>query len=487
METLGIQYISSILKKNGHQTKLFFDPQLFVDTVTRNFFLGNVFDYSERIIKDINDFQPDLIGFSVLSSAYNWACNLSKKLKKYFSIPIVFGGIHPTSLPEEVLRNDFVDFVIVGEGEQALLELAESKFDRKYLLAIKNLCYKSNGDIFNNPLREAIQDLDSLPFPDKDLFYDILPYLQRNYTIVTSRGCPHTCTYCCNGFLNRLYKGKFLRRRSVGNVISELKWAVGRYKIENIFFDDSTFTYDKKWLKDFSKEYKNEIGLTCFCWVHPNNVDKELIDILKLMNCKAVEMGVETLNTELRQKLFHRFYSNSTVEKAIELFNKNRIFCQVDNILGCSDNLEKEMEEFVKFYNENRPKKIYIFEYRAFPKTELATLLGEHKNSVTDSRLPFSITTVATPIRIKQMQILLVLSYFLPKRWVAFLLRRKIYHFFPNISYYNMLEILPYFLNLVKLKKFSFWYPVRGTRWRYIHYFLSDHFYFFKRLFKSWG
>ncbi|TBR17175.1 B12-binding domain-containing radical SAM protein, partial [bacterium] len=362
METLGIQYLSSVLKTRGHETKLFFDPQLFDDTITQNQPLKLKFDYKDKLISEIDKFRPDVIVFSVLSTTCEWAFHLSLTIKAKMDIPIVFGGIHPTLVPEEVMRNSFIDYAIVGEGEYALLELVESGFNKNKIPQIKNVCYKKNEVVVCNPLRAPIADLDTLPFPDKELFYEKMPYLKKSYTIVTGRGCPHGCSYCCNGYLNKIYNRGYLRRRSAENVIAELDWAVKKYGIKHVYFDDSTFTYDRNWLSNFAVHYKKIIGLPCFCWVYPTDVDEGLIGIFKSLNCRAVEMGVESLDERVREEIFGRVYSNSDVENALKLFRKNRIFCVVDNIKGFSDDPEKEVMDLVEFYNENRPNKIYVFE-----------------------------------------------------------------------------------------------------------------------------
>ena len=486
MEILGIQYLSSVLKQKGHQTQLFFDPQLFDDTVTVRKKLGRVFDFKERLIQEIVAYAPDLIAFSVLSTNYEWAINFSKEIKNQVRIPIVFGGIHATSVPEEVLKDESVDYVIVGEGEYPLLELLDSRFDEKLLPGVQSLCFKSRGNLVFNPLRELEADLNQLPFPDKDLFYEKMPYLQKSYTLITARGCPYGCTYCCNGFLNKLYKGKYLRRRSPGNVIEELQSAKKNYAIENIYFDDSTFTYDKKWLQAFAGEYKEKIGLPFFCWVHPANVDQELLEILKFMGCRAVEMGVESLNPEVREKIFRRFYSNSDVEKSIRLFHENKIFLIVDNIKGFSESMEQETKELIEFYNRNRPNKIYVFEHRSFPKTEIIGLLSQKSFSPAEL-VPFTIATDVTSKRVKQLELLLVLIYFLPRAAIEFLLKKGWYEFFPPLTSYNLLEIFPYFINRVKFKKHRVWYPIRGTRRRYFHYFFAYPVYFLKRLHLLWA
>lgn len=489
MEYLGIEYLSSVLKNGGHNVRLFFDPQLFSDTVSKSSFLSRVFDYQDKLVSELKCYSPDLVAFSLLSTNYQWAYALARRIKKELPVPLVFGGIHATAMPDEVVRNEFVDYVIMGEGESAFLDLANALSQKKAVDSIENLCTKVNGNVIKNKLRPPVRDLDELPFPDKGLFYDAMPYLQESYTLVTGRGCPHNCSYCCSGFISGLYENKFLRRRSVQNVIAELTAARGRYSIKRIFFDDSTFTYDKKWLSEFAAAYKEKIGLPSFCWVHPNDVDADLIGLLKMINCKAVEMGVETLDEKVRAGLLNRHYTNIMIQDAIGLFNRNRIFCVVDNIKGFYDTPEKEMADFVNFYNENRPGKIYIFEYRPFPKTRLSEI-GQKQGPAPAAEAelaPFTISTKKTGSMVKKMEILLVLSYFLPRPLIKYLLDKKMYRFFPPVSTYNILEIFPYFLNLVRRRHRRFWYPIRGTRRRYLHYLVSNMGYFLNKPIKLWG
>src|SRR4030042_4021033 len=105
---------------------------------------------------------------------------------------------------------------------------------------IKNVCLKRDGQIIKNEPRDLIQDLDSLPFPDKDLYAKEYTDFKGEYTIITSRGCPFSCTYCCNNFLRKLYQGKgtYKRYRSPENVIAELKFAKEKYKMKGVLFFD---------------------------------------------------------------------------------------------------------------------------------------------------------------------------------------------------------------------------------------------------------
>ena len=125
-QQLGIQYMSAVLKQHGHEVKLFMDPQLFADDVIQINSLGKLFNYENKIVKDVKEFSPDLIGISIVTDFYQWACNIAQKIKAEIDTPIIVGGIHPTSVPDRVMNNKNFDMLCIGEGEFAMLELANS-------------------------------------------------------------------------------------------------------------------------------------------------------------------------------------------------------------------------------------------------------------------------------------------------------------------------------------------------------------------------
>ncbi len=475
MEALGIQYLSSYLKKHGHETRLFFDPQLFMDSASRSPFLSKILDYKKVLYRQIDEFKPDILGFSVLSTNYQWACQIAQDIKQHSKVPIVFGGIHPTLDPDAVLGEECVDFIVVGEGEEALLELTENIYHPTKKFGIRNVYSKNNGSFIKNPLRPLVANLDTLPFPDKEMFFSIMPYSSRNYMIITSRGCPHACSFCCNDPLRKTYGSgqRFLRRRSPENVIAELEWAKKTYSTRYVFFDDSTFTYDKKWLGKFSQLYKKNIGLACFCWVHPSEINEETVDFLKEMNCRAVEMGVESLNPEIRKKWLNRHYTNEQIEHALQLFKRNKIFCITDNIIGLPEETFSDLEFMVEFYNRTRPGKIYVFELRPFPNTKLANLKKAEQpdNKKRRGLLPFTVYTYQNS-QYKKIVLLMLAIYFFPKKVISFLLKKRVYKFFPPFYDYNMLynllEIVPFFINCLTFPRY--WFPVRRARHRYFFF-----------------
>jgi len=379
-ENLGIEYLSSFLKEHGHETNLVFDPSLFNDKYWFDIpLLYHVFKKKdEKIISEVIRNKPDIVCFSVFTDNYRWACNLASKIKKKINVPIVFGGIHATSVPEIVIKNSFVDFVFMGEAEHALLDLA----DKKDPIKIQNLVYKKGDKVIKNPLRPLIQDLDELPFPDKRLFKKYLNFNQ--YMISTSRGCPFQCTYCYSNYLSRLYrrKGRFLRRRSVENVINELQLAKKEFDIKKVSFEDDVFTMDKKWLKEFIDRYKNTINLPFRCITHPLFLDAEVAGIIKNSPCYKIEMGIQTMDEEIRRKLLRRYETNEQLINVMSVCRTFKLPFYVDHMFGFPGQDERVLRKEALFYNKYRPKRITCYWLQYFPKTDIVDIMDVNKEEI---------------------------------------------------------------------------------------------------------
>ncbi len=430
-ESLGLEYLSAVLKQNGHQTRLFFDPVLFNDDMRRDPVLAGKFDYSDEIVERLGRYRPDVVGFSVLSTYYPWALNLAGKIKRAYALPVVFGGIHPTAVPEYVLRQPCIDFVVAGEGEGAFPDLLRALEDKKKNFSIDNVWYRNNGRIVSNPLRPLLHDLDELPFPDKDLFYDEV-CRSDDYSIMTGRGCPNSCSFCNSSFIKDIYRGKgtVLRKRSVGNVIEELRLALDKYDPRMIVFDDELLTYDRKWLREFSREYEKKINRLSFCWVSPPSLDDETIGSLKRLNCYHVHMGIQTFNRRTREAVLNRYSTNEQTAKAISLLQKNKIRCTTEHILGLPQDTADDYLEMVRFYSRNRVQMINVYNLQYFPKTKIIEKMNlpaekiEKINQALDFA-PFEIFRPDNDFFIYKAAVSLLPV--LPGSWVRFLLDKKMY------------------------------------------------------------
>ncbi|MBI4100145.1 B12-binding domain-containing radical SAM protein [Candidatus Microgenomates bacterium] len=385
-ENLGIEYLSSLLKSKGHKTYLLFDPAIFSgDQLIDNRFLSKIFTIDKKIINKAFRIKPDIIGFSVYTGNYNWCLKVAQNLKIALpKIPIIFGGVHATAVPEKVLLNDFIDYVAIGEGEGVLVNLLnhlEKKESPKYLAKIPNLGFRFNGKINLNPPRPYIWNLDNLPLPDKKIFYEKVPLFAKHYLIMTTRGCPYNCTYCSNDMYHNLYikEKNHVRRRSPENVIEELKMAKKKWDVRLVNFGDDIFTFSLPWLQKFIPLYKSEIKLPFWCSVHPLAVSEKIIALLKEGGCWLVTMGVQSGSERIRKEIFHRYESNQKIIESIMIIKKAGIKISVDNIFGAPSETRSDLEKSLKLYNQVKVDRIMTFWLTFYPKTDIINFARRYK------------------------------------------------------------------------------------------------------------
>ncbi|MGD0576904.1 MAG: cobalamin-dependent protein, partial [Candidatus Staskawiczbacteria bacterium] len=302
LDVIGLKYLHYYLLKNGYNSFLLH--------------LTNFNPNGEQSLKNIKQFiseiSPIFIGISLMSIEYHNARGLTRYLKSNFkSIPIVWGGIHPTISPESCL--DYADYVCIGEGERTILDFANAISKNKNPKNINNLCYKENGKIKKNPLYPPIENLDEIPLydhvpknsfiqrkngsivsVDRKNFKKFARYRGTTYSIMSSRGCPFSCTYCCNNFISSLYQTRKVRRRSIGNIILELeKAAADNPEIEYINFQDDCFlACTDEYLKEFCKIYKEKIKKPFIVRVIPIYINSNKMEYLKDAGLAWISLGL---------------------------------------------------------------------------------------------------------------------------------------------------------------------------------------------------
>jgi len=377
-ENLGMESLSALLKSKGHSVRLLFDPAVFSsDVFINSSYLNRILNFDRQIIKAVSDGKPDIVAFSVYTGNYQWCLNIARGIKQVIDQPVVFGGIHATMAPDTILKNECVDYVIRGEGEFALLDLLEhisQKRSLETLAKIDNLSYRINGTVSVNPLRPYIQKLDDLPFPDKDLFYEAEPVLRHSpYLIMTSRGCPYSCSFCHNSFLHDLYKNKGvrIRRRSVNNVIDELVYAKKKYKIKSVCFVDDVFTISQPWLEDFIPKYKSNVNIPFYCNIHTLAFNKRLAVLLKDGGCRLVILGIQSGSERIRKELFARNETNAQIVRVVSYLKETGMPFNVDHIFGAPGETEDDLIKSLSLYNMIKPNMMQTFWLVYFPDTAI--------------------------------------------------------------------------------------------------------------------
>lgn len=378
-ESLGIEYLSAALKKAGHEVSLLLDPCLFDDQMIVNAPLAAVFDERKRLVRNVVRSEPDLVCISVVTDVFLWAEGLAKEIKRLRDVPVAFGGIHPTSVPDVVIKSPYVDYLVQGEGDEAIVELVSRLEKREDVHDVPNVWSKGGDDYWSNPPRPLIENLDNLPFPDKSVYDSTYLKDQAVYTIMASRGCPYKCTYCNASLIKDIYSGekRYQRLRSPGNVIEELKQAKSRRRMEYVSFFDEIFGTDIRWLREFAPLYKKEISLPFLAITHPSHCSEEYVALVKEAGCVKLDLGVQSTDPEIRKDVLHRNETNEQVANAIDRIMKAGIFLLVENIFNLPGQTEEKTLDMARFYNRHRPNGIKVFGLRIFPRTPIEDIALE--------------------------------------------------------------------------------------------------------------
>ena len=444
-ENIAIEFLSSFLKERGYAVEMVFDPRVFATEAFNFKRLAGIFDISKEIVKQINEKKPDLIGFSVFTFNYQRSLELARAIKKSGQkAPIIFGGIHPTSVPELVIKQKAVDMVCVGEGEYALDELLQALAKGQEINNIKNIWLKKGKRVIKNPCRKLIEDLDSLPFPDKDMFYNVYPgFIKDDYYALSSRGCPFACTYCSNNVLHKVYQGlgKPVRRRSSKDMVDELVWAKKKFSIKKITFVDDVFGQDYKWLKGFAGDYKKRVGLPYVMITHPLFMAEPIVKLLVDSGCYFLLFGIQSASEETRREVLRRFETNKDIIRASRVCHKYGLKFSVDHIFSIPKEGLKEQEKALRLYNQIRPSVINSYCLQYFPRTAIIKtamevgiikreMVAQIEEGLTSTSLVVGLGNKDTfsPERIyANFQFFFMLLPILPKSFTNWVIKHRVY------------------------------------------------------------
>lgn len=359
---MAIMTLSGFLEQRGHETDVII--------------IEGEPDYAERVRDQI---KPDIIGFSATTVDIEKLVDINRHLKstykQFFSI---FGGSHPTFFPELIEKEPLIDAICIGEGEHALGELAERLHkDADGVCHIRNLHVRKNGGIVRNELRPLIDDLDTIPFLNKNIYsrYYANPYLIENVPIrfLASRGCPYQCTYCFNHRFFELYgvNAKKIRKRSVDSLLEEIKQVREQFPIPMISFVDDIFCTPMEWVREFSEKYRSEIGLPYSINTRPNTITEETAHLLKDSNCYYLTFSIESGDEYIRNTVLKRKMTERHILGASELLHKYGINFCTGNILGVPDETMETLKKTVRINQRCAPHYAWASLFQPFPDLEL--------------------------------------------------------------------------------------------------------------------
>lgn len=363
---LGLLSIAGSLKDKGHEVKVFdadYNPHginyPFIGKIEHyQQYLNGLHDNNHPIWQNISNiiesFSPDLVGITMQSTKVKSGLRVAEISKKKGVERVVVGGPHITlstkdTISKDILSSGYVDGF--GKGE------AELNFE----------------ELFTKPeiSSEYIQDLDSLPLPARDCLIGLNEYNPKDLGfLMAARGCPFNCSFCSS---NALW-GRGVRERSLENVFKEIEEINSKYKTQEFYIVDDTFTFRKKRVVDFGNWMKNR-GFYWSCLTRADRVDEKLVQHMINSNCKVVKIGVESGNERVL-KTMNKRTNLKVMEKAADVFNREGLPWVAYFIIGSPDETTEEMYDTMKFIQKIKPTFISPNIYTHSPGTEFVKKYG---------------------------------------------------------------------------------------------------------------
>ena len=356
---IGLSSLSGALKRRGFSVAIFDTtfypwtdstggerkgtlqvPDFSYDEVGIRYKTTDVFEDFRKVVKE---FRPGLIALSTVEPTHEFGMKLLTAVRE-FNIPTLVGGVHTTFSADDVIHEEDVDMVCIGEGEKPLVELAECLARKIDCSSIQNLWVKKGSTIIQNEIGplislEDLPELDFSSYDPKRIFKPMAGKMYRMVPVEFSRGCMYDCTYCSAPAFAKKFRdqGKWLRFKSIEQIMNEIRSYLDKYDVEYFYFVSETFlAMPKHRLAEFCKQY-SKIGIPFWFNTRAETITQRKIRMLEDIGCHRMGMGVECGNEEYRIKMLHRRVSNERIVEACNLVGNSSIQLSVNNIVGLPD------------------------------------------------------------------------------------------------------------------------------------------------------
>lgn len=424
----NLALLAACLKQDGFEVKLFdttiYKPASVTETndsmrsklgqVKKSNFDDYVHPKEVDVHEDFNrvveEYNPNLIAVTLLDSTITFALSLIEKIKDK-KIPVVTGGVGSTFLFKKILDTDLVDYVCIGEGEEALVEIANKLNNNEDCSSVRNFYFKKDGKIIKNPLR-PLTNIDKLPNPDFSIYEDwrfYRPFMGKIYRMLQvdiDRGCPYSCTYCAAPGLRKIFKdnncGNYYRIKNIDKVFEEMKYLIKKHNIEFLWISSETHLAMKvEKIREFAERYKKEINLPFWTSSRLDTFSEEKTKLLAEMGCKSVAVGIEHGSEEIRNKILNKRISNAQIIESFKTLSKYDIFPTINNMMGIPGETREDVFKTIELNREisvilNKKHNINSFVFLPFSGTKLKDVCVEKKYFNENDDIPCSFHAKST-------------------------------------------------------------------------------------------
>lgn len=397
---MGLAYISSYLKRDGHNVKVFDTTFMKCGDVVSDDELRELslqirnpdfkkhgltekkIDVFEEFEREIDAFNPDLIAASIVDPNYSLTLELLTRAKAKRNIFTVVGGATPTLAPNEVISENCVDSICVGEGEEAISELCIKLENGSDITDIKNIWAKKDGRVYKNEVRPLL-NIDKILLPDWSAFDErhlLRPLGGKMYRMgvfFTSRGCLFPCRYCANLAYSRMYKekGKVYRIKDPELSVNEISSYSDKYKLNFISIADDIFPLHKPDVLDkFCSFYKEKVGLPFSINLHPKLVEEKAFRKVINAGCSNICVGLESGSVKMRNDVLGRTYDNDLIVRIFEMVRQYKIRSSSFNMIGMPYETRQDIFQTIELNRQAKPTSATLAFFHPYRGTELRQL-----------------------------------------------------------------------------------------------------------------
>jgi len=368
-EYFGVMYLSAYIKQHHHQCDV-------------------VIEYAEKNwLKKIEELQPDVIAFSVLTGSYKWAIERATFLKAKFKKPIIFGGVHVFLNPAKTIQEPCIDAICTGEGEIALLDLCNAIDKGGIDTTLKGFWFKTpDGEIIKNPPAKLVNDLNSMPFADRSIYWKYNTIFKRDtLPMLGSRGCPYTCTYCFIPTAKKIFEeqGDFIRQRSAENILAEIEQCVQQSPTkQNVHFVEDHFGNNRKIATEVLQGL-SKLKNGTLTWMGAIRIERfnkeEYVEALSKTNHGLLGLAVECGDEDYRREVLKRDVKNEELIDAANRARKYGIRFATMNMLGLPGETFEQSLKTLDLNIQLKPMYANCYVYHPYPGTELQNYSVEHQ------------------------------------------------------------------------------------------------------------
>jgi len=391
---LGLLYIATALDRLGHKAIVYDADTDFEGGVTaytntnrarsQYIYRRALEDRTHRAWLDLRalleEYRPDVVGVTVMTPTYSSSIKVFEMARSILPDSILIaGGPHVTITGAKIMeKNSFIDYAFTGEAEETVPLFLRSLWEEGPRIdRIKGIIYRENGGVRDTGRAPRIEDLNTLPYPDRSLLYRSEAYSRGRLSLmVASRGCPFNCAFCASV---PLWERK-VRMRSPQNILGEIEYLVERFGVRSFGFWDDTFTSSKSAIMEFSALLRDKYGssLKWDCLTNVNCIDRELLGALKKVGCNRIRIGVESGSDHILKRI-RKGITTESVMKAARLIKRQGLWLHAYFMVGIPYETEADIRQTMDFIRRLRPDSLNLCTFTPYPGTELYEYVLQNK------------------------------------------------------------------------------------------------------------